>query len=285
MRRSLGGLAFALLLAACDGSPARLQDPPSGAAVKLRRTKVMVNHMVQDPARRYPRGPSTLCSWDRDRYLHFFSDDADRAAEVAFLDAAGKVLELAHLPAGREKGITSKFESRHALFLDPGTIESDGLAAGDTVAFFPAIKAAKVDPMPVVKMGDASVLVETSHLLSQRMRGLMHRPRLSKDDGMLFLYPRAEERSYWMKNTLIPLDIAYFDAAGNLLNVRRMKPAADPEKGGELKAPSAGPARFVLEVNYGWFDARGLIDAEGKPLKPVRLEIPDDLRRLADQAE
>jgi len=276
---------LALLLASCGNGPARQQEPPPGAGIKLRNTQVAVNHLVQDPARRYPHGPSTLCSWDHERYLHFFSEESDKECDVLFLDAAGKVLERAHLSAGSEKGITSKFEARHALFLEPKTVESDGISVGDSVTFLPAIKAAKIDPMPVLKMGDATLRVETSHLLSQRLRGLMHRPRLSKDCGMLFLYPHAEERSFWMKNTLIPLDIAYFDADGNLLNVRRMKPAEDPEKGGELKAPSAGPARFVVEVNYGWFDARSLIDAEGMPVKPVKLEIPDELRRLADQAE
>lgn len=289
MKRLPAGLAFVLLLAACGGgSPARPQQPPpdqSATVIAFPRYKVAVNHLVKDPERRYPPGAPTLCSWDRDRYLHFFSTEGDKACEVAFLDAAGKVLEVAHLPSASEKGITSKFEARHAFLFEQEGIKEVRVATGEVCSFPPAVKAAKVDPMPVVKMGDATVHVETSHLLSQRMRGLMHRPRLSKDDGMLFLYPQAEERSFWMKNTLIPLDIAYFDAEGSLLNVRRMKPAADPSKGGELKAPSAGPARFVLEVNYGWFDARSLIDAEGKPVKPVKLEIPDDLRRLADQAE
>jgi uncharacterized membrane protein (UPF0127 family) len=276
-----------LVLAGCNGSKPRPPVAPQGLGdkVTLRRNPVDVTHLVRDPDRRYPRRPGTLCSWDRARFLHFFSTDSPQVCDVVFLDSAGLVVELEQLAAYSETGLTSRSEVRHALFLTAGAIKRDGLQIGDPVAFSLAIGARKPDPMPVVKVGGHDVHVETSHTIAERQRGLMHRPRLSKDDGMLFLYPQEDERGFWMKNTLIPLDIAYFDAAGRLVNVVRMKPAADPSQGGELKAPSAAPARFVLEVNYGWFDARGLIDAQGKPAKTVALEMPDAVRRLADQAE
>lgn len=254
--------ALALAAAGCNGSkPPPLAPPPptTGATISV---------AVSDPLRRSP-ATNRLSMWDRDRYLHFHT----AAIDVAFLDASGRVVETGRIH--QEAGITSKTEVRHALF-------QSGHKVGDQV-LLPEVK---IDPMPAIKVGGHVVHVETSHTLDQRQRGLMHRPRLSKDDGMLFLYPHEDERSFWMKNTLIALDIAYFDAKGNLVNVWRMKPAADPARdGGDLKAPSAAPARFVLEVNYGWFDARGLIDAEGKPTRPVLLEAPDSVRRLADQAE
>lgn len=128
--------------------------------------------------------------------------------------------------------------------------------------------------------------VEIARTDEQQQHGMMFRTSLAPDRGMLFPYDPPQSVGFWMKNTLIPLDIAHFDGDGRLLNVCRMKPADDPAVGGaDLKAPSIKPARFVLEVNYGWFDARGLIDAEGKPTKPVLLEAPDAVRRLADQAE
>jgi uncharacterized membrane protein (UPF0127 family) len=284
MRRT----AIALLLAlgaGCNGS--KPLPPSSGggvAFVNLRRNKVEVTHLFRDPDRRYPRGPGNLCSWDRDRILHFFSDSQE-LCDVVFLDATGRVIDWTSSPVFSEVGLPSKSEVRHALFLAAGAIKNDGLEVGDTVTFSPAIAAAKPEAMPVIKVAGHAIHVETSHLLSQRQRGLMHRPRLSKDDGMLFLYSQPGDRSFWMMNTLIALDIAYFDAGGRLLNVARMKPAADPSQGGELRAPSAGPARFVLEVNYGWFYALGLIDSEGKLKSPVQLEFPDSVRKLADDAE
>jgi hypothetical protein len=279
MRARLVLIALLTVAAACNGTPRRPPTPPPVNVVTFPGHKVAVNHFVKDPNRRYPPGPSSLCSWDRDRYLHFFSTDIPAGCEVAFLDAAGNVVEVAPLPARNEEGVTSKFEVRHALILDAGSI-----SVADTVSFPPAVKAARFDPMPVVKIAGAAVHVETAHTLAERLRGLMHRPRLSANDGMLFLYPAESERSFYMKNTLISLDIAYFNAKGELLNVRRMKAPKDPAQGAEDKAPSAGPAQFVLEVNYGWFDARELIDEEGLPKKPVAMEIPAQVRALCREA-
>jgi uncharacterized membrane protein (UPF0127 family) len=280
-------LAIALL-AGCNGSkPAPAPPTPTaGAEVQLKKHKVQIEHLVSDPARRYPPGPGTLCSWDRDRHLHFFSADSPEVRDVVFLDSAGRVIEMEKLAAYSSVGVTSRTEARHALFLSAGSLEKDGLKVGDTVGFSAAISEAKIAPMPVIKVGGHAVHVETSHTIDQRQRGLMHRPRMSKDDGMLFLYPRADEgRGFWMQNTLIALDIAYFDGDGTLVNVARMKPHPDPTQGGDLKAPAAGASRYVLEVNYGWFDARKLIDEDGKPKVPVKLEIPDSVKKLADDAE
>jgi hypothetical protein len=272
--------------AASCGGEKQAPVPPAprdaGTSVMLRRHKIEIAHLIKDPERRYPANPGVLCSWDRDRYLHFFSSDSPHFFDIAFLDATGRVVEIAKLAASSDVGLTSRTEVRHALFLTAGALEKDGLAVGESVKFS---SLAKPEPMPVVKVAGHAVHVETAHLSSQRQRGLMHRPRLSKDDGMLFLYYSAGERSFYMLNTLIPLDISYFDAEGNLLNVARMKAAANPAEGDVLRAPSLGDARYVLEVNYGWYDERKLIDADGKPLKPVKLELPESLLRLADQAD
>jgi len=279
--------AIALVLAVgCSPAPPRRPDPPRDldATVTLRRNIVPVSPLLRDPERRYPHGPGALCSWDRDRYLHFFSETAE-FCDVVFLDSSARVIEIQQLAGMSETGLTSESEVRHALFLSAGAVKKDGLQVGDKVAFSATIADAKPAPMPVIKVGGHEIHVEISNTIAQRMRGLMHRPRLSRDDGMLFCYPAEDERGYWMKNTLIALDIAYFAEDGRLINVARMKPHADPSQGGELKAPSAGPARFVLEVNYGWFDARKLIDADGRPNQPVKLEIPDSVRKLADSAE
>jgi len=86
----------------------------------------------------------------------------------------------------------------------------------------------------------------------------MYRAKLGANEGMLFVFKRAQPLSFWMKNTLIPLDLAYFDENGILLNVLQM----DPEPGvpdHKLKAyPSSAPALYALEMNKGWFKKRGI---------------------------
>ena len=284
-------IVLLLLCAAASscGGEKKTPTPPepqeSAGSVMLRRNRIEVAHLLKDPDRRYPESPGVLCSWDRDHYLHFFSSGSPQFFDIAFLDSAGRVIEVSKLAAEDQVGLTSRTEARHALFLTAGALAKDGLSVGETVKFSAPIAAAKPEPMPVIKVAGHAVYIETAHLSSQRQRGLMHRPRMSKDDGMLFLYPYPGERSFYMLNTLIPLDISYFDGEGNLLNVARMKPAPNPAEGADLRAPSRGEARYVLEVNYGWYDARGLIDAEGKPLKPVKLELPESIVKLADVAD
>ena len=83
--------------------------------------------------------------------------------------------------------------------------------------------------------------------------GLMHRERLDADAGMLFLFPEEERRSFWMKNTLIPLDMLFVNREGTVVNVveRATPMTLAPRR-------SARPASAVLEVNGGWSAAHGV---------------------------
>jgi uncharacterized membrane protein (UPF0127 family) len=97
----------------------------------------------------------------------------------------------------------------------------------------------------------------------QRQRGLMMRQSLPADHGMLFVFPRTEPQAFWMKNTLIPLDMLYFDAARRLVSMQLNVPPcqADPCP----VYPSEGPARYVLELSGG--TARGIGVQPGDELK------------------
>ena len=83
-------------------------------------------------------------------------------------------------------------------------------------------------------------------------KGLMYRDKLSKDSGMLFIFPQPEEKSFWMKNTKIPLSIAYLDENGNILNIEDMSPNSTEG------VASRGKAKYAIEVNQGWFDSKGI---------------------------
>jgi len=288
--------ALLLILAGCTAPAPVIPPPPPPPAVQgfvLRGRPLEVTHLAKDPDRRFPgdrvdllaAGKAVLTSWPEDRILHLFLPTGEGIYDVAFLDAAGRVLEIGKCPAGDEAGVTSRIEARHALILPAGWAVVNGLAVGDAAQFGDRISRTPAAPMPEVKINGHAVRVETSHLSWQRTRGLMHRPRLSAGDGMLFMYRDEDHHSYWMRNTLIPLDIAYFRTDGALVNVCRMKTYADPVRDEDPRAPSDGPVQFVLEVNFGWFDARKLIDEKGLPAGPVKMEIPDALRALAQEAD
>lgn len=98
------------------------------------------------------------------------------------------------------------------------------------------------------------VEVEIADDTEEMARGLMGRTALAEDAGMLFVYPNERELSFWMKDTLIPLSIAFMDDGGRIVDIQDMKALDDAPP----HYTSAEPARYALEVNKGFFDERGV---------------------------
>ncbi len=102
--------------------------------------------------------------------------------------------------------------------------------------------------------GEVEVRVEIADDVSERARGLMHRTALAENRGMLFVFPNEERLSFWMKNTLIPLSVAFMDSEGRIVDIQDMKPLDDDPP----SYVSAEPARYALEVNQGFFEEHGI---------------------------
>ncbi len=99
-----------------------------------------------------------------------------------------------------------------------------------------------------VQFGKQTFKVETAVTETQRSKGLMHRRSLDADSGMLFVYSYEQQLSFWMKNTLIPLDIAFIARDGHILNIANMEPLD------ESTVVSDGKAMYALEMNRGFFE-------------------------------
>lgn len=271
-------LVAALLLGSCNPSP----SPPK-VTVKG-RTFVVELVATRQARRKFLAGKSSLTGdqailvlYPTDRIRHYEPGSPYGAFEVAFLDADAKVVEVQTIDPNREAGITSEGEVRSALFVPVAT----GLAKGDAVVFDETVRKSVPEELVALKVNEHAVYAELALTPAEREHGLMFRPRMSKDDGMLFVFCSAEPHEFWMKNTWIPLDIAYFGPDGSFVNVVSMEKypnPADPQRG-DPRAPSAGPAQYVLEVNRGWFAEKGLTDAAGRPLRPIKLVIPPDYQK------
>jgi uncharacterized membrane protein (UPF0127 family) len=87
---------------------------------------------------------------------------------------------------------------------------------------------------------------------STRAMGLMFRERLGPNEGMLFVFPDKRRQCFWMRNTLIPLSIAFIDDDGSIVNVEDMAPKTEDSH------CSAKPIRYALEMEQGWFGKRGM---------------------------
>jgi len=106
-----------------------------------------------------------------------------------------------------------------------------------------------------IQIGKELLTVEILDTPTTRARGLMGRKELPEGNGVLFVYEKAERLVFWMKNTLIPLSIAFFDEDKICLNILDM----DPPIGEPLiKYRSTAPARYALEVPQGWFAKHGI---------------------------
>lgn len=103
-----------------------------------------------------------------------------------------------------------------------------------------------------LKVGGHAVVVEVAASPEARTLGLMHRARLPRDCGMLFVFPRPGRYAMWMANTPIPLSVAFLDRNGAVINIAEMRPFATDSH------PSAGPALYAIEMNRGWFSQRGI---------------------------
>ena len=102
------------------------------------------------------------------------------------------------------------------------------------------------------KGGRITVMVEIALSPGQREQGLMYRKELKDGNGMIFVFDRDEIMSFWMKNTLVPLSIAYIAHDGRILEIHDMQP------GNLNPVRSSRSARYALEVPQGWFDRVGI---------------------------
>lgn len=100
------------------------------------------------------------------------------------------------------------------------------------------------------------VEVEIADDEEERRQGLMYRDSLPEDQGMLFVYPEEETLSFYMRNTEIPLDIAFVDQRGYIVDIQQMEPHT------EQLHESRRPAMYALEMNLGWFEANGVEEGD-----------------------
>lgn len=104
-----------------------------------------------------------------------------------------------------------------------------------------------------IKIGSREARLQIALTPPEMQRGLMERPSLGANDGMLFLYQRPQQMSFWMRNTLIPLDIGFFDAKGVLREVRQLYPHDE-----RSVRSNSGDLQIAIEMNQDWYRNGGV---------------------------
>lgn len=125
------------------------------------------------------------------------------------------------------------------------------MTRGSVVRFFEDTSGSTVQ-------SDVQFNVEIADTNAERVRGLMFRKRLAQNRGMLFIFEDDSVRNFWMKNTLIPLDMIFIDSEGKVVSIQKNVPPC--EDGTSCPVYSSGvPARYVLEINAGLAQVHAIV--------------------------
>jgi len=108
----------------------------------------------------------------------------------------------------------------------------------------------------MLQVGEHLLDTEIAETPAQKAQGLMWRETLGQDSAMLFILDDSQQQCFWMRNTLIPLTLAYIDRNGRIVEFFDMQPLSDETH------CATQPAQFGLEVNQGWFAKKGIIPGD-----------------------
>lgn len=118
----------------------------------------------------------------------------------------------------------------------------------------------------ILSAGGYTIDAEVARTRAELERGLMFRTSLAENSGMLFIFDPAAHVCMWMKNTLIPLSVAFLDESGRIINIEEMQPET-------LNLHCAAPpASYALEMNTGWFAERNI--RAGESVKGLPKKLP-----------
>ena len=126
-----------------------------------------------------------------------------------------------------------------------------------------------------LRIGNRTFHLSVAATEDTRQLGLMGVKSMPQDRGMIFVFRNEQLLSFFMKNTLIPLDIVYVNAAGNVVSIHRMEPLATDARGQWVTTPSDAPARYAIELNAGAAEAAGVKTGDHLDLPPQVKDPPD----------
>lgn len=116
-----------------------------------------------------------------------------------------------------------------------------------------------------LNIGSNVLLTEVAHKPEERSKGLMNRETLGENEGMIFVFDKEDKVSFWMKNTSIPLSIAYINKQGKILEIYDLKPYSL-----EGVVSKRSSILYALEVNRGYFSRNGIGIGDSIELEPVK---------------
>ena len=124
-------------------------------------------------------------------------------------------------------------------------------------------------PTSTISIKGNALAVEIASTPAARSCGLSNRSELPMNHGMLFIYPNIRNRTFWMKDTFIPLSIAFLHESGRIIKIEKMTPMQTEER-----YHSSQPVKYAIEVNQGWFGTHAIEVGDTVEMKlPIVINI------------
>jgi uncharacterized membrane protein (UPF0127 family) len=195
------------------------------------------------------------------------ADRGSNAGTAAPLAAPSPTLAHTAMPRVPTEAVTS--ETPTAFVMTLVDVNAPSSATPPPTSNQPLVVSPIVTPTIELRVGGQTLMVELAFTSDQRERGLMFRSQMAANAGMLFVFPNDQNLSFWMRNTQLPLSIAFIDANQRILNIEEMQAFDD-----KTFHQSRGPARYALELNKGWFAQYGVIAGDQVEFTlPANLDI------------
>ena len=119
-----------------------------------------------------------------------------------------------------------------------------------------------------ISIAETALELQLALTEAERRKGLMYRDKLDADQGMLFLFEQPGKRSFWMRNTRIPLDLAYFDAEGTLLEIHSLYPYDE-----NSVYSYSEDVLIAVEVNQGWFARKNIQPGAKQDMEALKTAV------------
>ena len=212
--------------------------------------------------------------------FHFDNDQLNGSQTLLLLDGRGTVQEIVAIERS-ERVVLANRPARFALAVPTVWWTRHAVAQGAALELPPAAREGvepEYTPLPDsadIRVGAHPLHVELAYRTAPRTSGLMYRHDVPENTGMLFLFPRAREQHFWMRNTRVALDIAYIDENLVIRNIVTMVPHDLDQK---RNYTSRGPVVYCLETRAGWFRDHGVKAGD-------RIEVDDSVRARQQRAD
>lgn len=239
--------------------PIRIGEQPCQAHVVTRQQD---SESIPEILRKLAPGEVLLRLFPQESLLEIDLGTVNVSLSVAFVQTGGTVQEVRDVGRSAPRRARAEWIARYFIAAPQGWFAERKIGPGTEITLPPSLQSYQQRDEIPLEIAGRTVRVEVVRDPLRRERGLMFRKTLPPNSGMLFVYPSEQPLFFWMKNTELPLSIAYLGADGTILEIYNLEPHS------ERQIASLQPAQFALEMAQGWYHDNHIVPGDRVVIPP-----------------